>query len=148
MRRPKSKKPKKQRKFVHTAPLHTRRKMMAAHLSAELKKQYNRRSFPVRKGDEVVVMRGKFKKRSGKVARLNTKKYRVYIEGIMVKRTDGTERQAPIHSSNLRISKLNLDDKKRVASLGKKASKKVVRKQKVKKSPEKRPPEKKKEKKG
>jgi large subunit ribosomal protein L24 len=152
MARPKSKKPKKQRKFMHTAPLHTRRKLMAAHLSAELKKQYNRRSFPVRKGDEVVAMRGKFKKRGGKVARLNTKKYRVYIEGVMVKRTDGTERQAPIHPSNLRISKLNLDDKKRVASLTKKAPKKAATKQKAKKSPEKklsekRPPEKKKEKK-
>ena len=156
MTRPKSKKPKKQRKFMHTASLHTRRKLMASHLSPGLKKQYNRRSFPVRKGDEVVVMRGKFKKRSGKVARLDTKKYRVYIEGIMVKRTDGTERQAPIHPSNLMISKVYLDDKKRMASLSKKAPKKAQKsspkktatKQRSKKASEKESPEKKKEKKG
>jgi len=123
MRRPKSKKPKKQRKFIRTAPLHLRRKLMASHLSAELKKQYNTRSVPVRKGDEVVVMRGRFKKRSGKIARLDTKKYRVYIEGIMVKRTDGTERQAPIHSSKLKITKLNLQDKKRVKALKRKGGK-------------------------
>ncbi len=108
---------------MRTAPLHLRRKMMAAHLSAELKKQYNTRSMPVRKGDEVVVMRGRFKKRSGKIARLDTKKYRVYIEGIMVRRTDGTERQAPIHSSKLKIMKLNLQDKKRVKALKRKGGK-------------------------
>lgn len=96
---------------------------MAAHLSAELKKQYNTRSMPVRKGDEVVVMRGRFKKRSGKIARLDTKKYRVYIEGIMVRRTDGTERQAPIHPSKLKIMKLNLQDKKRVKALKRKGGK-------------------------
>jgi len=90
---------------------------MAAHLSAELKKQHGKRSVPVRKGDEVVVMRGKFKKRTGKIARVSTKKYRVYIEGVMVRRTDGTERQAPLHPSNLKITKLNLQDKKRVAAL-------------------------------
>lgn len=123
MRRPKSKKPKKQRKFMRTAPLHLRRKLMASHLSAELKKQYNTRSMPVRKGDDVVVMRGRFKKRSGKIARLDTKKYRVYIEGIMVKRTDGTERQAPLHSSKLKITKLNLQDKKRVKALKRKGGK-------------------------
>jgi len=127
MRRPKSKKPKKQRKFIRTAPLHARRKLMAAHLAADLKKQYDRRSWPVRKGDEVVVMRGKFKKRSGKVARVDTKKYRVYIEGVMIKRTDGTERQAGIHASNLKITKLNLDDKKRTAALTRKAGRAAVK---------------------
>lgn len=130
MRRPKSKKPKKQRKFIRTAPLHVRRKLMAAHLSAEMKKQHGKRSTPVRKGDEAVVMRGKFKKRTGKIARVNAKKYRVYIEGVMVKRTDGTERQAPIHPSNLKITKLNLQDKRRVGALkrGKKGSGKTKKK--------------------
>lgn len=133
MRRPKSKKPKKQRKFIRTAPLHTRRKMLVAHLSLELKKQYKRRGSPIRKGDEVVVMRGKFKKRSGKIVRVNTKKYRVYIEGVMIKRTDGTERQAPIHPSNLKVTKLNLEDKKRVRALERKRPvKRVVKKDKTK----------------
>jgi large subunit ribosomal protein L24 len=113
---------------------------MVAHFSKELKKQYNRRGFPVRKGDSVTVMRGKFKKRSGKIARINTDKYRVYIEGIMIKRTDGTERQAGTHPSNLRITKLNLDDKKRVASLTRKTGKKIV----VKKEEPKKPAPKKK----
>ena len=36
MKRPKSKQPRKQRKFLYNAPLHVRRKIMSAHLSKEL----------------------------------------------------------------------------------------------------------------
>jgi len=120
MKQPKSKKPRKQRKFLFTAPLHIRRKLMAAHFSKELKQKYKTRSFPVRKGDEVEVMRGGFKKKRGKISRVDLKKYKVYIEGIMRKRTDGTERQVPIHPSNLRIINLNLEDKRRSKTLERK----------------------------
>lgn len=125
MKRPKSKKAKKQRKFLHTAPLHIRRKLMSAHLSKDLKKKYGVRSMPVRKGDEIEVMRGKFKKRTGRVTRIDTKKYRLYVDGIMIKRTDGTERQAPLHSSKLKITTLVLDDKKRLKALERKSKKTV-----------------------
>ncbi len=117
MKRPKSKKPKKQRKFLYQAPLHLRRKMLAAHLSKELREKYKTRSLPVRKGDEIEVMRGEYKGRKGKIIRVDTKKYKVYVEGITRKRTDGTERLVPIHPSNLRIINLNLEDKRRVKIL-------------------------------
>ncbi|MEM5882912.1 MAG: 50S ribosomal protein L24 [Candidatus Aenigmatarchaeota archaeon] len=117
MKRPKSKKPRKQRKFLYEAPLHLRRKMISAHLSKELREKYKTRSLTLRKGDEVEVMRGEFKKRKGKVSKIDTKNYKVYIEGITRKRTDGTERQVPIHPSNLRIINLNLEDKRRVKIL-------------------------------
>ena len=67
----------------------------------------------MRKGDEVEVMRGKFRKKTGKIFRVDLKKYKVYIEGITRKRTDGTERIVPFHASNLRIMNLNLEDKMR-----------------------------------
>jgi large subunit ribosomal protein L24 len=57
----KSKKPSKQRKAMYQAPLHRKHKLFSAHLSKELRKQWNKRSLPVRKGDEVKIMRGKFK---------------------------------------------------------------------------------------
>ncbi len=117
MKRPKSKKPRKQRKFLYEAPLHLRRKMISAHLSKELREKYKTRSLPLRKGDEVEIMRGEFKKRKGKVLRIDTKNYKVYIEGITRKRTDGTERLVPIHPSNLKIINLNLEDKRRVEIL-------------------------------
>jgi len=116
----KSKKPSKQRKFLFTAPLHIRRKIISAHLSKELREKYKTRSFPLRKDDEVEIMCGKFKKRTGKITRIDLKKYKVYIEGITIKRTDGTERLRAIHPSNLRILKLALEDKKRLRALERK----------------------------
>jgi len=118
--------PRKQRKFLFNAPLHLRRKIMSAHLSKELKEKYHMRSFPVRKGDEVEIMRGEHKKKKGKITRVDTKKYRVYVEGVTIKKTEGTERQVAIHPSNLRIITLNLDDKKRIKSFERRHKKKVI----------------------
>jgi large subunit ribosomal protein L24 len=126
MKRPRSKQPRKQRKFLYNAPLHIRRKMMAAHLSKELREKYKRRSFPLRRGDEVEVMSGKFKGRKGKISRVDLKKYRIYIEGITTKKTAGTERQFPIHPSKVKIINFNLDDKRRVKVLERKMGKKKV----------------------
>ena len=114
-----SKQPRKQRKYVYNAPLHVRRKFVSAHLSEELRKKYGRRSFPVRKGDEVEVMRGEFKGKRGKVSKVDLKKLKVYIEGITRKKVDGTEVQVPFNASNLKIIDLNLEDKERVKALTK-----------------------------
>lgn len=122
---PKSKKPRKQRKFLFSAPQHIRRKFVASHFSKELRQKYKTRSFPVRKGDEIEVMRGKFKKKRGKISRIDFKKYKVYVEGVTVKRTDGTERQTPLHASNLKIINLNLEDKRRVKALERKMKKEI-----------------------
>ncbi len=129
MKQPKSKHPRKQRKFLYNAPLHLRRKMLASHLSKELREKYKRRSLPVRKGDEVQVMSGKLKGRTGKISRINLKKYKVYIEGVTRKRTVGTEVQLPIHPSKLKIINLNLADKRRIKILERKKGVKVVEEQ-------------------
>jgi len=112
-----SKKSRKQRKYVYNAPLHVRHKFLSAHLSKELREKYKKRSFPVRKGDEIQVMRGKFKKKTGKISRVDTNKIKVYIDGITRKKVDGTDIQVPIHPSNLKIINLNLEDKKRIKAL-------------------------------
>ncbi|MFH7880652.1 MAG: 50S ribosomal protein L24 [Candidatus Aenigmatarchaeota archaeon] len=113
MKRPKSKKPRKQRKFLIEAPLHIRRKMISSHLSKELREKYKRRSLPLRKGDEVKIMRGEFKGKIGKVVKIDTKKYKVYVDVAKKKRTVGTEYLVPISPSNLMIINLNLEDKYR-----------------------------------
>lgn len=113
MMQPKSFKPRKQRKFLYTAPLHLRREILSSHLSKELREKFKRRALPLRKGDDIQVMRGKFKGKTGKVSRVNYKRYRVYIEGITRKRTVGTETQVALHPSKLKIINLNLDDKRR-----------------------------------
>jgi len=127
MKRPISKKPKKQRKFLFTAPLHLRRKFMSAHLSKELREKYKTRSFPLRKDDEVEIMVGKFVGKTGKISKVDLKEYKVYIDGIKVKRTDGTTRLKAIDPSNLKILKLNITDKKRIKVLERKMKGKVIK---------------------
>lgn len=114
----KSSRPGKQRKFLYTAPLHERRKMLGAHLSKELKQQVKKRSASVRKGDEVEVMRGEHVGKKGKISRVDYKKYKVYVEGVTIKKTDGTERQIALHPSNLKVLNLNLDDARRMKKFG------------------------------
>ncbi len=112
-----SKQPRKQRKYVYHAPLHVRHKFLSAHLSKELRQRYKKRSLPVRKGDEVEVMQGKFKKKTGKINRVDMSEIKVFIDGITRKKVDGSEIPVPIHPSKVKIINLNLDDKKRLEVL-------------------------------
>jgi large subunit ribosomal protein L24 len=99
----KSKQPRKQRKFRHTAPLHLRKKMVAVHLSKELRAKLGtkRRSIPVRKGDKVKLMRGQRKGHTGKVLEVALDDLKVYVEGYTQKNAKGIEKPAPIDPSNL-----------------------------------------------
>ncbi|MFH1586922.1 MAG: 50S ribosomal protein L24 [Candidatus Diapherotrites archaeon] len=110
----KSKKPKKQRKAHYNAKLHVKRKQFSAHLSTELRKALGKRSLPVRTGDKVKVMRGKNKKFSGKILRLNRAKNQVFIEKLNRKKSDGTEILIPIRPSNLMLVELDRSDEKRM----------------------------------
>ncbi|MEM4699797.1 MAG: 50S ribosomal protein L24 [Candidatus Nezhaarchaeales archaeon] len=118
----KSHKPGKQRKALFNAPLHIKHKMLAAHLSKELRQQYGFRSLPVRKGDTVMVMRGDYKGMVGKVVEVDTSKMRVYVEGVMAEKMDGTKYYVPLHASNLLITKLDLSDKARRKIVERRAS--------------------------
>lgn len=109
----KSKKPSKQRKFLYQAPLHIRHKFLSAHLSKELRKQWNRRSLSLRKGDEVKVMKGKFKGTKGKISKINFKKLKVYIENVKRRKVSGEEVHVPVHPSNLLILNPVMKDSKR-----------------------------------
>lgn len=108
-----SKKPRKQRKYVYNLPLHIRKTLLPAHLSKELRKKYNKRSASVRVGDKVKILRGQFKKKTGKITKVDLKKIRINIEGIENVKKDGSKVPYPLHPSNVMIIELNLDDKKR-----------------------------------
>ena len=109
--------PKKQRKRYYTAPLHKKRKWIAAHLSEELLTKYNRRSTPIVKGDTVKVMRGSYKGHSDKVVGIDTKKMTINVEGVTSTKVDGTKVIKKIHPSNVLITKLNLTDRWRLSRL-------------------------------
>lgn len=87
--------------------------MVASTLSRELREKYNRRSLPVRKGDKVKIIRGEFKESGGEITRLDPKNYKIYIEGINIKKSDGTDVERAIDPSNVMITDLYMEDKKR-----------------------------------
>lgn len=115
-----SKQPRKQRKYRYNAPLHIRHKLISAHLSKKLREEYGRRSFPIRKGDKVRIMRGKYKGMQGTVIKVDLKKLKVYVDCAKRKKASGQEVNVPIDPSNLEIIELNLEDKERIKRLKKK----------------------------
>jgi len=115
-----SRQKRKQRKYRANAPKNIMKKFLSANLSKELRKKHGKRSFPLRKGDEVKIMRGEFKGKKGQIESFNMKKLKVIIEGIQKTKKDGTKVNVIFSPSNLQIQNLNLDDKKRLNSIEKK----------------------------
>ena len=109
--------PRKQRKYIYNAPLHVRKKFLRAMLSKELREKYGVRNVTVRKGDTVMILRGKFRGHVGKVVEVDYKKIRVYVEGATLKNSRGEEKYYPIHPSKLMIIELDLSDPKRKEKL-------------------------------
>ena len=105
--------PRKQHKYRHNAPLHIMHKFLSAHLSKTLRQKYGKRSLPLRKGDEVLVMRGSFMKKQAKVISVNHKFCRIFLENIQRSKKDGTKVNVPFNPRALQIISLNQDDKHR-----------------------------------
>jgi len=97
-----------------------RNKRLSAPLSKELRQKHGVKSIPVRKGDDVTVMRGEYEGRDGKVTRVEPKKLRLYIQGVTREKADGTTFPVPIHTSKIMIKKLSFGDKWRKAILDRK----------------------------
>ena len=82
---------------------------MSSALSSELRTKYNVRSMPVRKDDEVKVVRGTYKDREGKIVQCYRKKWVIHIERITREKASGATVQVGIHPSKCVITKLKLD---------------------------------------
>ena len=115
-----SKQPRKQRKYRYNAPLHIKQKFVSAHLSKDLREKYKRRSITLRKGDNVKVMRGQFRNKTGKIDEVNVKKTLVYVSGIEIAKKDGTKARYPLNPSNLIITEVDINDKMRNKNFGRK----------------------------
>jgi|SRR3989344_7262470 len=103
--------PRKQRKYAYNAPLHVLRKLLSVHLSKELRQKYGKRNIKLRKEDTVKILRGQFKGKIGKVARIDVKHQKIYVDGVNIIKRDGSKIFYPINPSNLMITELYLDDK-------------------------------------
>ena len=84
--------------------------LVCSNLSDNLKKQYNKKSTSVVKGDTVRIMRGEYKGVEGKVEKINTDKGKLSIEGVQREKIKGGQVKVLIHASNVKISSLNMDD--------------------------------------
>ncbi|MDQ3909607.1 MAG: 50S ribosomal protein L24 [Thermoproteota archaeon] len=103
-------------KLTHIAK-HQRDKMVGAVLDDTLRNQYGRKNIRVIKGDSVRVMRGEYKGVEGKVEKVNTENSTFHIEGIQREKIRGGQVKVPIHSSNVMVVSLNLDDHYRSSKL-------------------------------
>ena len=99
---------------------------MSAPLSKELREKYNVRlyliassnyflpghqvrSIPIRKDDEVTVVRGFNKGREGKVTSVYRLKYVIHIERVVKDKSNGQSVPVGVHPSKVVITKLKLD---------------------------------------
>ena len=108
---------------IFQAANHTRSKQLGATLSKELREKYGSRSVRVIKGDTVRIMRGEFKGIDGKVTQVSTEKNSIAVEGIKREKLKGGNVDIYIHTSNVMITGMNLDDKWRQNKLGKQKTK-------------------------
>ena len=115
-----SKQPRKQRLAHYTAPYHRRHREMSAPIDRGLRERQLSRGFmypraiPVRKGDRVMIVRGEGKTgTASKVAKIDRKARKVYVEGFTYFKSDGTELQRPIDASNLVIINPDWSDVRR-----------------------------------
>lgn len=97
--------------MIYQAPHHFKSKQLGSMLSKELQEKYNKNSARVVEGDNVKVMRGEFKGIEGKVTQVSSEKNGVAIEGIKREKLKGGNVDLYIHTSNLMITSLNLEDK-------------------------------------
>ncbi len=105
--------PRKQRKYRANAPLHVRHRFLSAHVSKTLRKEVNKRSLPVRKGDEVEIMRGEYRGKKGVVSSVSMKESKIFIDSIKRKKVSGQEVAVPVDPSNVQITKASMEDKMR-----------------------------------
>ena len=98
-----SKQPRKQRKFRYNAPLHLRKKMVAVHVSKELRAKLTtkRRSVSAHKGDRVKVMVGEFRGKMGKIIEVDLNTLKIFVEGVTRRNAKGIEKLVAIDPSNL-----------------------------------------------
>ncbi|KAK5000367.1 60S ribosomal protein L26A [Elasticomyces elasticus] len=136
----------KSRKAHFQAPSSVRRTIMSAPLSKELREKHNTppqnprltksisqvRAIPIRKDDEVTIVRGTNKGREGKVTSVYRLKYVVHIERVSREKSNGQSVPIGVAPSKCVITKLKVDkDRESILeriSAGREANKKKTQK--------------------
>ena len=102
------------KKYINiNIPKHRIDKNIRSPLTETLRNEYKKRNARVIKGDTVKVLRGEYKNVEGKVEKVKTRNSSLLIEGIQREASKGGKVKVQIHSSNVMITSLNLQDKER-----------------------------------
>jgi len=118
----------KQRKAFLAAPSSMRRIIMTSSLSKDLRGKHGCRSLPVRKDDEVIVVRGAHKGAEGKVVHVRRKKWIIHVERVTRDKVNGSTVPIGIHPSNVVITTIKMDkDRKSMLERRRKAGKARVK---------------------
>ena len=110
-----------QRKLQLGAPSSVKRKLMSSHLNKSLRDQYKIRSLPIKRGDEVKILKGKAKGKSGKVVQVYRKRNCIYVDKVQRDKQNGQTVFLPIKPSYCVIEKL-LINKDRTKTIEKRAA--------------------------
>jgi len=103
----------KSRKRHFSAPSSIRRKIMSSSLSKELRNKYHTRTLPVRRDDEVRIVRGHYKGRDGKVTQVYRKKWVIHVDRVQRDKANGSSVPIGINPSNVVITSIKLDKDRR-----------------------------------
>ena len=114
-----SAKPRVQRLFRFTAPMHQRQHFMNAHVDRSLRSKLGigKRAIRLAKGDTIRIMAGSKKGTTGKVTAVDLRRGRIKVSSLMKKNAKGKEFSVSISPSNVYITDLNLEDKERAGRL-------------------------------
>ena len=110
-----------QRKLQLGAPSSVKRKLMSSHLNKSLRDQYKIRSLPIKRGDEVKILKGKAKGKTGKVVQVYRKRNVIYVDKVQRDKQNGQTVFLPIKPSYCLIEKL-LINKDRTKTIEKRAA--------------------------
>lgn len=103
--------------MIYRATYGTRSKQLGSTLSDDLRKKYGKRSVRIVEGDSIKIIRGEFKGVDGKVGKVSVENNSIAVEGVKKEKTKGEKFDVYIHSSNVIITGLNTEDKRRIARL-------------------------------
>jgi large subunit ribosomal protein L26e len=81
---------------------------MSCRLSKKLKESYNVRSVPIKRGDEVKILKGKGKNKTGKVVQVYRKRWVIYVDKVNRDKQNGQTVFLPIKPSYCVIETLQL----------------------------------------
>ena len=101
------------RKKYFKADSNKKRIFMSSKLDKSLRKDYDLKTIPLRKGDEVKITRGNYKGKVGNIVQISRKGIFLYVSTVTFKKMKGDEAYLPIHPSNVEVLKLVLTSERK-----------------------------------